>query len=189
MFCWIGSQSQGGHKFGKIVRWLLFMLCPQAILAVAVWKNFAIICWRKTKRNQEAREKKIAITNRLASKYVAFTNEQTCKQTIQETICESISFSRSVMRLAVLSTSLEEFVSYFCERPTLKSNMTPLRGLNSLISTHYIKTYELLQCSKYHIQVWEFLELKTIHKTCFFQWVLILTWSFMVFMNIFELYI
>ena len=27
--------------------------------------------------------------------------------------------------------------------------MTPLRGLNSLIFTHSIKTYELLQCSKY----------------------------------------
>ena len=28
-----------GHKFGKIVRWLLFMLCQQPILPLTLWKT------------------------------------------------------------------------------------------------------------------------------------------------------
>ena len=74
-------------------------------------------------------------------KCVYTQNEQTCAEAIWETICQSTSFTCYVMKLPPDGKTCQQIL---VKDPTLKSNMTPLRGLNTLISAHSIKTYELL---------------------------------------------
>ena len=135
-------RKSRGHKFGKIVHWLLFMLCPQAILALTMWKNFAIVCWRKTKRNQHC------------EKYLQSRTDWvqiSCEPTIRETICLSISFSRRGMRLAPVWENLSAI-------SVKDRHWNPIwllwEGL-ALLSSHILLKL-MSSYSAPSIQVWEF---------------------------------
>ena len=81
---------------------------------------------------------------RLALKYLLLNivpMSKTWKEAKWETFCQSTSFTCYVMKLPPDGKTCQQIL---VKDPTLKSNMTPLRRLNTLISAHSIKTYELL---------------------------------------------
>ena len=139
-----------GHKFGKIVRWLLFMLCPQSNIGSTMCKTLPSFVEGKQRESNTVwreRERDICNQEKIGFKFLA--------NKVSEKLFASLLVSATMSWAQHQSGRICQFVWKNLSAisrwkiVTMKSKMTLLRGFSSLISIHSIKTYELLHFSKY----------------------------------------